>query len=1006
MLLQKADNFLLNLDYVMWSLARALGMTMDSHCDLETIDDETTFVGKDGSLGTLIRINGILQMVGASEFNQLTDALSASLGAYLNSGHHTFHCVFVRDPDRRAVHRLVSRALQGARETMRRLGLDFEDILRRNEAVLSHQYCALEQHYLMLWTHPKSLSPIEQKQATTERARLTANTPAGGFSQRAIPAARALRETHRSFVDSLLNDFADLDYSVDKLPVADALRASRSMLDPENTDNDWRPSLPGDPLPQRINNDAVCDDYSAVLWPSLSAQLFPDGAQLQDLKHVALGNRHYAPLSMHLGPQRLQPFNTLHRRLINDNIPYALSIRIISDGEGLVAHKRLLASLLSFADRTSRMVRRSLETLAMQVESGVQVTGLQVNCMTWVSDGDREELARRTSRLDRAIQGWGSCETRRNDGNPIRSINACAPGVLIGSPANMMAAPVSDVVRMLPVSRPTSPWVNGAMLLRTPDGKLFPYEPFSSKQTAWVTLVYAPMGWGKSVKLNALNFSLCLSAGLERLPRIGILDIGPSSSGIISLLKEALPPDRRHEAQSIRLRLTKDYQINPCDTLLGCRYPASFQQPFLVNLLTLFATPLDGVPHESVAGIANMVVHEVYRQCADDGSPKRYDQSVCPVVDEAIADHQIKTDDRTTWWEVVDALFDAGDLHHAMIAQRYAAPTISDCAAMAKDEKITSIYKGDLPGSNIPVTDYFWRSVGDAVRNYAILSGPTEFSLGDARVVSLDLEEVATRGGPQAMRQTAVMYMLARHILANDIFLRKDHLTEIPERYRDHHAREIERSESDPKRLCFDEFHRTEAAAQVRGQIETDIRESRKWKVEFVLASQKLSDFTETMVEMATTVFIMGAGNRTLEATASTFNLPDAARYALAKLPKPGQAGSHLIAWFDAGGGKFVHRLTLTLAPELIWAFSTTREDVSIRQKLYEQLPPAAARATLARVYPAGTAKPEVERRKAAMAERGEYATEAALTSLIDNMVVELVEASHSIRDAEELVSG
>ena len=584
---------------------------------------------------------------------------------------------------------------------------------------------------------------------------------------------------------------------------------------PGHTDDGRRPLLPGDPIPQHLH-DATHDDYSAVLWPPLGEQLFPGGIDLRSLQHVALGSRVYAPVSMYLGPQRLQPFNTLYKRLLGDNIPYVLSIRVISDGEALVAHKRLLASLLSFADRTSRMVRRSLETLAIQAENGVHIAGLQVNCMTWVSNGDTQELERRTSRLDRAIQGWGSCETRRDDGNPVRSMNACAPGVLIGSNANVMAAPVSDAVRLLPISRPTSPWGYGAMLLRTPDGKLFPYELFSSKQTARVTLVYAPMGWGKSVQLNALNFSLCLSAGLERLPLIGILDIGPSSSGIISLLKEALPLARRHEALSIRLRLTKDYRINPCDTLLGCRHPASFQQPFLIDLLTLFATPLDGAPHESVPGIANMVVHEVYKRYADEGSPKRYDRGVCAVVDEAIATHQIDTDDRSTWWEVVDALFDAGDTHHAMLAQRYAVPTISDCAAMAKDEKITSIYKGDIPGSNISVTDYFWRSVGDAVRNYAILAGPTEFSLGDASVVSLDLEEVATRGGPQAERQTAVMYMLARHTLASDIFFRKDHLAEIPERDRDHHAREIEQSENDPKRLCFDEFHRTEAAPQVR----------------------------------------------------------------------------------------------------------------------------------------------------------------------------------------------
>ena len=57
--------------------------------------------------------------------------------------------------------------------------------------------------------------------------------------------------------------------------------------------------------------------------------------------------------------------------------------------------------------------------------------------------------------------------------------------------------------------------------------------------------MYARPGSGKSVLSNAINLALCLSGGITRLPRIAIIDIGPSSSGLISLLKEALPPDQQ-----------------------------------------------------------------------------------------------------------------------------------------------------------------------------------------------------------------------------------------------------------------------------------------------------------------------------------------------------------------------------------------------------------------------------------------------------------------------------
>ncbi len=38
-------------------------------------------------------------------------------------------------------------------------------------------------------------------------------------------------------------------------------------------------------------------------------------------------------------------------------------------------------------------------------------------------------------------------------------------------------------------------------------------------------------------------------------------------------------------------------------------------------------------------------------------------------------------DPQTTWWEVTDALFIAGFTHHALLAQRHAAPVLADVAA-------------------------------------------------------------------------------------------------------------------------------------------------------------------------------------------------------------------------------------------------------------------------------------------------------------------------------------
>src|SRR4029077_14706816 len=115
---------------------------------------------------------------------------------------------------------------------------------------------------------------------------------------------------------------------------------------------------------------------------------------------------------------------------------------------------------------------------------------------------------------------------------------------------------LSEVVSMLPITRPASPWQTGALLFRSPDGKPWPFQPGSSQQTTWIDLIYARPGSGKSVLSNALNLALCLSAGIKRLPRIAVVDVGPSSSGLISLLQEGLRREERHYVAYHRLRMT------------------------------------------------------------------------------------------------------------------------------------------------------------------------------------------------------------------------------------------------------------------------------------------------------------------------------------------------------------------------------------------------------------------------------------------------------------------
>src|SRR5690606_11165627 len=196
-------------------------------------------------------------------------------------------------------------------------------------------------------------------------------------------------------------------------------------------------------------------------------------------------------------------------------------------------------------------------------------------------------------------------------GDSFGGVLGSALGINLMNPAIPAVAPLSDVTYMLPLTRPASPWAQGAVLFRSPDGKPWPYQPGSTLQTTWIDLVYARPGSGKSVLSNSMNLALCLAPGIRRLPRIAVIDIGPSSSGLISLSQPAFPKDQKHLAAYHRLRMVKTMSINPFDTQLGCRFPTPQERAFLVNFLTLLATPVgESRAYDGVSDMAGLIVDE------------------------------------------------------------------------------------------------------------------------------------------------------------------------------------------------------------------------------------------------------------------------------------------------------------------------------------------------------------------------------------------------------------
>jgi intracellular multiplication protein IcmB len=999
------DPLLDSIDSILAWFSTELKQTTESYCDLETADDAHTLVARDGSLVSVIRIFGVTRLIGNEEFDRIHSGLTQSLQATLKRPGHAVQVYFCYD--KATVKAEIDNILTPAKQTAKRLNLELDDLFKERIDYIS-QYCAHEELYFVLWTRPYSLTNEQLKRANKEKLKTIRENKVPPFinGQNLIAAVPDLRESHNSFVRSLVTDLTAVNVFCQRLAVHDAVYAMRYSADPEFTDKEWRPLLPGDKIPVREVRPAA-NPLSGLMWPPLARQIFPRDAVAIDLRTIRVGDRVYTPLFIDLFPQELKTFMALFARTLPTQVPWRISFLIESGGLAALSFKSAMASILSWTSSQNGLVHDAIKLLRqIDVNTDDAVVRLQVSLATWAPEDNLRLLRTRTAELAKAVEGWGSCEVSEVCGDVFAGIASSLMGYSANSVATPSVAPLSDVVYMLPFTRPASAWIHGAVLLRSPDGKPWPYQPGSSQQTTWIDLMYARPGSGKSVLSNAINLALCLSGGIQRLPRIAIIDVGPSSSGLISLLKEGLPLGSKHLAAYHRLRMTPDYAINPFDTQLGCRYPTAQERGFLVNFITLLATPLGAErPYDGVSDMAGLIVDELYKYLADDGKPHLYTKGIEVIVDDILTEIGFVLDDHTTWWEVTDALFLAGFQHEALMAQRFAMPLLADAAAIVRTQVVEDLYGLVKAPTGEPLIQAFGRMISSAVREYPILSGITRFDIGDSRIVSLDLDEVAKSGGDAADRQTAVMYMLARYVLGRSFYLTEDVLSDIPDVYREYHRKNISEIREDPKRLVYDEFHRTSKARAVRDQVILDMREGRKWNVQIALISQALEDFDPIMVEFATSIFIMDAGpEQSIKRSTEIFGLTETARVALkTRVHGPREGGATFLAQFATKNGMNTQLLTSTLGPVELWAFSTTAEDAQIRNKLYVKLGPAEARRVLANLFPTGSVKSLVEARLATMKEGKGMIEEVSPLGVVDTLVEEVLRAYAANPDVRKL---
>lgn len=944
-----------------------------------------------GSLVSFIEIKGIRRYIGTKEFETLAVNLATILANRMKAGNGRNHSMsFCFRSDAAGALRLARELVGPMSTTAKRLGIVQLDFFNARVDELARSSVD-ESVYLAVYTHRAGMSANESATQAERQRKVGAELSKKGvsiayndlYSQSIAQPSTLLATRHRSMVENLVKDLSmDIDAGgtyllADVLPVREAANMVRRVFDHSNFPSNWAPRFMGDKgalsasaMPGRGRDEA------GTMPVSLARQMMPASfrEEFKAFEFARQGSSYSASVVVEVLPEDgSEPFNKLMDKL-GRAIPVAYVQDVLPNGLDFRKSDQFFGSFMAATSDYNKGIKKGWDELKTLKTAGGYVAATRMILTTWAKSED--ELQFQVEYLRSSIEAWGSTVCTNETGEPGLAAISTAAGFGRGAGvAPYLPAPIEEITRMSPVVRAASIWKTGQLIASTLEGRPYPIGIGTSLQTSWATVGFAPTGSGKSFFMNLLNSGLLMAPGAQDIPYITIVDVGPSSKLIMDLYRSMLPPNKREQVVSIRIKNSPEFAVNPFDTFLGFDQCTEQDRDFITAVLGTIAP---GLGEESDKFFVKLITAAYERFARSSADAKAWQNAMDPEVGELYErlGNPI-VEGRTRVWDVVDALFSAGHVQLAERAQRYAMPILKDLSKVAQQPDVTLMYGTALAANGVEkLIDVFLRNLSVASTGaYTLLSSYTQANLGTARAISIDLEEVVSSGASEeGRRRSALMFLFARRLGARNFFARWEEVSALcPDLYRRYQKDRVEKLWEQMKFLEYDEVHYASGADAFQRLLAQDLRVGRKFNMVTMMMSQLVQDFPDAIMANSTNFYIFGMGDGSMaDEVKKSFKLTDAEMQAISvHCRRPGT----LFARFVTTEGVLAQVLKTTASPLDKWAFTTNAADAPVRAALARKLGGTEesywkALALLAKMLPAGSAKPMIA---ALMAEKGEF---------------------------------
>lgn len=947
----------------------------DQFCDLSGFDPNSArpvLFAHDGSDITLIEIKGARSIISENDYaDRMIDTFAAEMAQVMKAPGHNIVVSFESSYNAEAE---VDGHLERQRHNAELKQLRVAGILDETRNVILRR--AVSERLIV--------ALISRPQAGQQRE-IMAQKKANDQARSELPAMRAamdpyaelpgLEGPHMAFVQSFMSALSRVGIIASVVtPGEDGSRPDiakiRQGIFFHETPNDWKPHEPGAVKypPIKTSFDSDVSDFFA---PPLAMQVLSSAPVVsQDMRRITWGPRSFAVCQVLRYPKNLRPFNHLVERLRAAQMPYrvAISLESLNNGDKTsIRIRQVAAQLLGIFDGTTKLLGKNLQLVTDALGSDTEaVVKTNLSAATWIEPGEPEEKLRsRASALLVGLQSWGDCTVTDSPASPVRTLAETVAGMNATTQSwRGTLAPVSDLSLVLPFHRTAPVFETGDSLFTSVEGKLTPHRAFAPELPAWLTLVSAGTGSGKSVLMNRMNFDLAAYRPGSELPFMMVADVGVSSSGCMNLLSALLPEERRREVIYMRPKNTAEYAVNLFDISPGSRHPLDREKVFQKNFL-LTAIPMD---HELLPQLMTRVIDRVYEIKSDlsvDSNANRWQVNIDPQLNEAAKAAGIKLTDRTRYWTLVDEFMLRGNYEMAIRAQRYAVPRIKDIATVIAEPQIKDDFGEDMI-RNVQ------RHLEALESSYPMFTNYTSIETGSARIMAIDLQDVLTVSSmtDEAARKNTLMFLMTRQVFMSKIAGDKDDIRamsfpddpEIRQAYERYWLQTFQTIAETPKRMVMDEYHLTGTIDTINDVVWHDCRTGRKWNLEVALVSQELADF-KGLTSQATTIMILNSDSQAarkaiLEELGGNPAVDKALqRYVNGPDKSDPSKGANVLAMYKLRNDE--KRWVIfnnALGIRLLWALSTKSEDRAVRDELYSRVPLDRALDLLAKRFPEGTA--------------------------------------------------